>query len=164
MKKLSIVVTALALLAVGSCGITRMTPEEKKAEKERVFTSVDRQLNQRNFTIDINYMTPMRGSGKSVTTYSLTVDGNVLKSHLPYFGVARRASYGGGNALSFEEDIKEYYDSGFNGDRRTIYLTVDTKEDSFTYKIEIFDNGTASVSVNCRNRDDISYRGNLRVD
>ena len=42
-------------------------------------------------------------------------------------------------------------------------MQVKTQEDIFVYSITVFDNGSADINVNCHNRDDISYRGNLRT-
>ena len=72
--------------------------------------------------------------------------------------------YGGGNGLSCKDDIDDYSDSGWQKDNRTIVLSVKTEEDTFVFSINVFTNGTATINVHCRNRDDIIYRGNLRLE
>ena len=149
----------LATLLVSACGIFSQTPEEV----QRTAQIVRERLDNRTYTIDVDYMIPLRGKPQIVNSFSITVDGDVLDSHLPYFGVAQNASYGGGNALSFKERISGYSDTGFVGDKRSILMQVKTQEDIFVYSITVFDNGSADINVNCHNRDDISYRGNLRT-
>ena len=69
--------------------------------------------------------------------------------------------YGGGKGLTFKDKIESYTDSGWVKDKRTIVVKVKNEEDSYIYTLEVFDNGTASVRVTSRNRDEISYMGRL---
>ena len=148
----------MALVLATACGIFGQTPEERR----QIADEVQQKLDERSFEIDINYMIPLRGTGKAVNSYSVSVKDNVLDSHLPYFGVARDLPYGGGKGLTFTEKISAYSDSGLVGDRREIVVTVANGEDIYVYTITVFDNGSADVHVHSRNRDDISYRGSLR--
>ena len=157
MKHKLIILTAFSLLLC-SCGAFRQTPEEK----QHIAQVVSQRLDAMDFRIDIDYMMPLRGGGKAVTGgYSITVNGTTLNSHLPYLGVAQRVPYGGGKALNFEDEIDEYTDSGWYRGKRTITLLTNNDEDIIVYTLTLFDNAQADVQVHCRNRDDISYRGNL---
>ena len=159
MRQIITIVSAL-LLAVG-CGALGQTPEAREAEAEQI----RQRLDNRSFVIDVNYMIPLRGPGKTLTSpYSITVDGDVIYSHLPYIGVAYNVPYGGGKVLNFKDDIDEYADSGFQNGRRTIVLSVDNDEDILVYTITLSDNGKADVHIRCRNRENISFRGELDPD
>ena len=160
MKRFQVVIAFLALLLATGCGTARQTSSDAQQDTRLV----QQKLDSRSFTIDINYMIPLRGPARSVTSYSVTLDGTSLNSHLPYFGEARNVPYGGGNGLSFKDDIDEYSDSGWQKDNRTIVLSVKTEEDTFVFSINVFTNGTATINVHSRNRDDIIYRGNLRLE
>ena len=150
-----------AVVLTGGCASLRQTPEEKA----RMAQLVDQRLNDRCFRIDIDYMTPRRSSGKAVTSsYSITVDGNVIDSHLPYVGVAYSVPYGGGKVLTFKDEIDEYADSGWQKDGRTIVFATDNDEDLIVYRLTVYENGRAYLDVRCRNREDISYRGSLNPD
>ena len=155
------VVAAAGMLLVSGCGTMRMSPEEK----QRVAEQVQQKLDAREYTIEINYMMPLRGGGRAITgDYSIEVSGDKIDSFLPYAGAARNVPYGGGKALIFKDDIDEYADSGFIKDRRTIVFTTDNDEDNLTYRLTIFEDGQATVQVHCTNRDDISFRGVLNPD
>ena len=158
MKQFLTLLTVLAVTLLTGCAALRQAPEEKAAEKLRLEQSLD----ARKYQIDIDYMIPLRGPGKSVTgSYSLSIDESVIESNLPYFGVAYNIPYGGGKALSFKGSIGEYRDSGWAKDRRTIIVSTDNGEDTLTFTITVFDDGTADISVRSRNREDIGFRGKI---
>lgn len=154
-----IALMAAAVLLTG-CGITRRTPEQEAHTAVLVREALD----SRSFELDIDYMIPLRGRAKSVSQYSVKVKDNKLDSHLPYFGVAQNVPYGGGEGLTFEEEILAYRDSGLVGQCRTITVTVRNREDTYDYVFEIYDNGSARLHVHCRNRDDISFSGTLELE
>lgn len=148
-------IIAIAILLTG-CGALRQTPEEQ----QRIAQLVNQRLDEKAYRVDVNYMIPLRGGGKAVSgSYSITVDGTVIESHLPYAGVARNVPYGGGKVLSFKDDIDEYADSGWKKGQRIISFSTNNDEDIIVYTLTVFDNGQADIQVHCRNRDDISYRG-----
>ena len=156
MKPHRLFLIALSLF-LAACGTLRQTSEERA----RIEQMVDQRLDARDYRIDVNYMIPLRGGGKSVSGgYSIKVDGTVIESHLPYAGVARNVPYGGGKVLSFKDDIDEYADSGWQKKgERTIVFTTNNDEDTIVYTLTLFTNGQADIQVHCRNRDDIGFRG-----
>ena len=159
MKQFVIIVSAL-LVAVG-CGTLGQTPEDRQAEAEQIRQLLD----SRTYVIDITYMIPLRGPGRALTSpYSITVDGTVIHSHLPYSGVAYNVPYGGGKVLNFKDDIDEYADNGYQDGRRTIVLATNNDEDILLYTISVSDDGRADVHVRCKNRENISFRGTLNPD
>ncbi|MBR5041791.1 MAG: DUF4251 domain-containing protein [Bacteroidales bacterium] len=164
-SRCKIILLALSVMLVAACGSLKKSPEQKRAEAERVAELVKQKLDARKYKINIDYMMPRRGSGKSLTgSYSITVDGNKLNSYLPYYGTAYSVPYGGGKGLIFEDDIVAYAEDAGKTDRRIVEFVCDNGEDIITYTLTVFDSGTADVHVHCRNRDDISYRGALDTD
>lgn len=157
--KHTVIFSILAAFLMTGCGILGKTSAE---ERERIAAAVDNSLNNRQFTINVDTMIPLRGTSKTVTGgYCITVDGDSIDSYLPYVGQARNVPYGGGKVLTFKDTIDGYMDNGWNGDRREVMFSTNNDEDIITYDVTIFNNGTASIYVTCRNRDNISYRGNI---
>ena len=141
-----------------ACGTLRQTPEEKR----HIAEEVAKRLDAREYRIEVDYMSPVRGAGRAVSGgYSVTVDGNVVNSYLPYEGVAYNIPYGGGKGLIFKDGIVEYTDRGWSRGARVIVFSTNNGEDSIEYTLTIFDNGSADIHVRCRIRDSISYRGTL---
>lgn len=155
----------VAVVLAAGCGILRQSSEEKRAEEARVAALVQEQLDARQYQVSIQFMQPRRGPQQAVTSpYSITVDGTHLKSHLPYIGVAYSLPYGGGKGLTFESEIEEYAEDNSRGDRRLIVFSTDNEEDYIVYRLTVFNNGSADLTVSSKNRESISYRGFLDPD
>ena len=154
----------MAVAVLAGCGISKQTPQEKSAEEARTAQAIQQMLQERSFQIDVYYMIPLRGGSKSVNSYSITVDGSTINSHLPYVGDARSIPYGGGKGLTFKDDIDSYVDKGVKKDCHTIVIKVKNEEDTYVYTLGIYDNGEVSINVNSRNRDNISYLGRIVMD
>lgn len=155
MKKILTLIAAAVLLV--SCGALRETPEEKAQHIQDVREAV---LSGR-YSIDVTTMIPLRGTTKHVSNYSLTVKDGRLYSYLPYIGAARMLPYGGGKGLNFEEDIAGYQLVQTAPDHWTVYIEVQNEEDTYLYTLSIFDNGSTHIDVRSRNRDAISYNGEV---
>ena len=154
-----------ALLLTASCGSSRKLSEEQLAEQARIAALVNDRLDGRQYRIYVDYMMPRRGSGQSIIDpYCITVDGDKINSYLPYIGVAYSVPYGGGKALNFEDDIDQYAEKAGRKGTRSIVFSTDNGEDLIVYYIDVYEGGRADITVRCRNRDDISYRGNLDPD
>ena len=79
MRHLNMLAVLLATLLVSACGIFSQTPEEV----QRTAQIVRERLDNRTYTIDVDYMIPLRGKPQIVNSFSITVDGDVLDAHLP---------------------------------------------------------------------------------
>lgn len=121
-------------------------------------------LEARDYKIAISRMYPMKGSSRSVSYgYSVEVRNDSLISYLPYFGGAYNVPYGGGKGLNFSERIGSYRESQKNNGERQIEINVTNEEDTYIYLIKVFSNGNSSIDVTSRQRDHISYSGELEV-
>lgn len=135
------------------------------AEKAELAKKVAKALDDRHYTVNIRSMSPRRGPSKPVTSnWSLEVKGDTLVSYLPYFGRAYNVPYGGGKGLNFTAPIDDYQETTDAKNNRLIRLSVANDEDRYLYTIEVFDNGNTTIDVQGRERDDISYSGDLVVE
>ena len=164
MKHFSILsIMALALILFTGCGVTKQTPEEKRAEEERVARVVKDNLDKRSYKIDVNYMIPTRWAASEVRGYYIIVDSTVIKSKLPYAGIAHSVAIEKSKGLTFTDNILEYHDSGRTANGRHISITVKTNEDLYDYKLIVFDDGIVDIHVHCRKLSGISYRGEVNT-
>ena len=150
-----------AALFVSGCGVLNETLSERRERRARESRLVTENVQSGNFSIDIERMYPLRGSSKSVTSYSVTVKDGKIDSHLPFIGRAWNVPYGGGHALTFEAEVGSYTVQPVR-DGYEVTLYVKTDEDEHIYRFTIFDNGNTSLDVQSGNRDRISYSGNMR--
>ena len=149
---------ALAVVLWSSCA----TSEEKAAQMAKLSANVTNALNNRDYKIAIDRMYPMRGSSRHVSYgYSVEVRNDTLISYLPYFGRAYNVPYGGGKGLNFSAPIGSYQEFMKRNGQRHIEIGVTNDEDTYIYTIEVFDNGNSSVEVRARQRERISYSGNV---
>ena len=163
MKKyqVSIVMALLAAVLLGGCA----TSEERAAQKAEQVKKVTAALNRRQYKIAIARMYPMNGPSKTVTYgYSVEVKNDSLFSYLPYFGRAYNVPYGGGKGLNFSAPIGSYQEEVAKNGKRRIEIGLTNEEDTYLYILEVFDNGSSTVSVMSRQREQISYSGNMEFD
>jgi len=140
------------------------TSEEKALQRAEQARLVEQALNERIYKIGVDRMYPMRGSSRNVTFgYSLEVRNDTLISYLPYFGRAYNVPYGGGKGLNFSAPISNYQEYMRKNGLRHIEIGVANDEDTYLYTIEVFDNGSSSIDVRARQRERISYSGNMEL-
>ena len=152
------IIFALAVILWSNCA----TSEEKAAQMAELSANVTNALNNRDFKIAVDRMYPMRGSSRHVSYgYSVEVRNDTMISYLPYFGRAYNVPYGGGKGLNFTAPIGSYQEFMKRNGQRHIEIGVTNDEDTYFYTIEVFDNGNSSVDVRARQRERISYSGNI---
>lgn len=138
------------------------TAEERAARAAEQAKAVKAALQERNYQIAVNRMYPSRGASKIVSSgYSVEVRNDSLISYLPYFGRAYDVPYGGGNGLNFSAPIRNYKESQTKSDLRHIEIDVKNDEDTYLYTLDIFDNGSADINVRSRQREPISFSGQM---
>ncbi len=148
------------LLSVTSC--TTLSSVERAERDARVAQAVEKILSERCFTVNVRMMYPRRGKAVNVTSeFSLQVEGDTLVSYLPYYGRAYNVPYGGGKGLNFTAPIQDYQVSKGRKGNTQIVISVNNGEDILTYNLDIFANGSASIDVFARERESISYSGQL---
>lgn len=162
MRKTTIVfIACMALFILGGCATTADRTEARKQMAQQV----EQALADRHFSISVDMMYPRRGRTVNLTTdYSLEVRGDTLISYLPYFGRAYNLPYGGGKGLNFTAPIKGYQAVKAKKDMTRVIIETQNDEDQYIYQIEVFDNGSASVYVNSRERESINYTGRMRFN
>ena len=163
MKKLfvSMVFACLALVMLSGCATSEERAARAAEQKRKVLTA----LTQRNYKISIDRMYMSRGGSKSVSYgYSVEVRNDSLISYLPYFGRAYNVPYGGGKGLNFSESIGSYREFTEKNGKRHIEIGLKNEEDTYLYTIDVFDNGNSSIDVQSRQRERISYSGEMVFD
>ena len=157
MKKLFLIM--MAGLMVVACAT--LTP----AEKAELTKKVNAALDDRHYTINIRTMSPMRGPTRTVTNpWTVEVKGDTLVSYLPYIGRAYNVPYGGGKGLNFSAPIADYQETVGAKNIRHIRLTVNNDEDSYLYTFAVYDNGNTSIDIQSKERDAISFSGDMVVE
>jgi len=160
MNKVLFAALALVMLLLASCGTgNRLARAEREA---RIASQVEAALDARQYTIAVDWMRPLGGMPRHVNSdYELKVNGDEMDSYLPYVGEAYRLPYGGGKGLNFKAAIYNYTLIPSGDKCYLIEFDVENEEDVFHYRINVFTNGKAIIDVWARDRDSISFQGEL---
>ena len=139
-------------------------PLRKLTKKERMQVAVLGAIATKRWHIDISSMNTLRYGSRSVTSdFYLEMRGDTLRSYLPYLGDAHMPTMSPSIGLNFEEPVLTYKESKPKKFTQ-IDIDVRTREDSYHYAIEIYDNGQAYIRVRSMNRDPISFDGTLETE
>lgn len=151
---------ALAAALLAGCA----TKAERAAQQAEQVRLVATALQQRRYSIDIQQMTPRRGGLRPVSYgFSLAVKGDTLVSYLPYFGRVYSVPYAGsGKGLNFTGRIREYTDEQPKPGVRRVRLKVANEEDAYLFAINVYDSGQATIDLQARERESVSYSGEVR--
>lgn len=156
----------IIFLATAVClSLPASAQKDKQAKKARTEQAVRKALDERRFRIGVNYMIPMRGRSRILSTnYSIEVRNDSLFSYLPYAGEAYSIPYGGGKALNFNAPILTYEAKDKKRGRKEIKITTANEEDTYTYNLTVFPNGSARVQVQPIRRQSVSFSGQMELE
>lgn len=159
MRKI-VCILAVMVAVLSSCGSSNGLT---KAEQQALVTQqVVAAVESRNFTITVDWMKPLGGMARHVSSnYELKVKGDEVDSYLPYIGEAYRLPYGGGQGLNFKGKIEHYTMTKATTNRLVIEFDVTNLEDAYHYRVDLFTNGKAIIDVYARDRDAVSFEGEM---
>ncbi len=127
-----------------------------------VWNTIQQQLEDQDFRIQVREMIPMQGKSWQLSTeYFIAVQGDSVFSHLPYSGRAYTAPLSRDNVFTFEAPLLSYVTNTSKKDRIRIRFRTRTFNDTFTFYVDVFPNGSTSVRVSSNNRQGVSYLGEL---
>lgn len=159
-KKFLLMMTVLVAVLLQACGTTDgLTNAERQAAITR---QVQEGLDTRHYTIAVDWMKPLGGMARHVTSnYELKVNGDEVDSYLPYVGEAYRLPYGGGKGLNFKGKIEDYTIAYLTSNRSHIEFRVTNDEDTYYFRIDVFNNGKSIIDIIAQERDAISFDGEM---
>ncbi|MCD7938110.1 MAG: DUF4251 domain-containing protein [Tannerellaceae bacterium] len=159
MKRLRLLLVLGFALFIGGHSLFAQSKDKKEQIREQVKELID----SREYTIDVDRAYPSSGKSVNLTSpYELRIKGDSVISYLPYFGRAYSVPYGGGEGLRFETGITDYSLAYDKKGAARIQFKAKTQEDSFTFNIQVFDNGSSSITVTPVNRQQIRFNGELK--
>jgi len=149
----------LTALLFSSCA----TLQERAEQKEQMKKAVAEAVATKQMHIDIASMNTMRYGSRTVTPdFYLELNGDSVRSYLPYFGQAYQAPMmSPSQGLNFETRAKSIRVTQPKRSVSRIEMDLKTDEDTFLYVIELYDTGKAYILVRSQHRDPISFDGEL---
>jgi hypothetical protein len=133
---------------------TSVTKKEAKA------MCIEQAIATRNVHIMVNEALPLNHSAIPLTSdYWLRLKHDSAFVYLPYYGRAYSVPYNGGGGFDF---AKKRTDDTINFKKREGYtwrFSAQTSDDNYQFNVWISLDGYATITVNCNNRQSISYYG-----
>jgi len=123
-------------------------------------------IDSQRFVFDAQSVSPMRGGYRNLTSaYDVTVSKDSLVSYLPFFGRSYDDNIAYGSTtpvLNFTSTRFTYAVSPYKKDGWNIVIKPSDHTDIAQYQFTVFDNGSASLTVDSNSRDAISFNGYIR--
>jgi hypothetical protein len=141
--------------------ITSCTSIKTTASKEQ---TVNSKVQSKDFIISVKSANPMGGTIINLSYgYDLRIKNDSAFAYLPYYGVAYSAPYNNEGGIKFAEPMKEY--SNTKNEKLTrwdIRFKVRDKSEGYDFYVNIFENGSSTITVNSMNRQQIIFYGELK--
>ena len=162
MKKIQVIVLLLAAIALFTTSCSTANSVAKAERQAQVAQQVLTALENRHYTIAVDWMKPLGGMPRHVSsTYELKVNGDEVDSYLPYVGEAYRLPYGGGKGLNFKGTIEDYSIAYLTSNRCHIEFKANSGEDIYYFRIDVFNSGQSIIDIIAQDRDAISFAGEM---
>ncbi|MDD4990678.1 MAG: DUF4251 domain-containing protein [Paludibacter sp.] len=152
-------IVALLLFFMSSCSTVKTAPE--------TIEEITGKVESKDFTVVMNYANPMRMKPVFLTSeYDLRIKNDSAFAYLPYYGVAHVAPFDTSDGgIKFAAPMMDYK---ITPNKRSTgwEITFRVKSNLSLYDIHmnIFNNGSTSVSINSYERDMISFEGEIKRD
>jgi len=129
-----------------------------------VVRDVNSKVQSKDFTIEVKYANPS-GVGHINLSYGydLRIKNDSAFAYLPYYGVAYSAPFNGEGGIKFAELMTEYTCVNTKkSDGWDIHFKVKSKENGYDIRLNMFENGNSTITVNSFNRQSITFYGELK--
>lgn len=146
------------------CSTAQIKNDKMQSKQEIASDRIGDLLTSQDFEFIANTMLPMGQPSKNLVgnDYSVTFSPEKIVSALPYYGVAHRGvGMGRDKGMRFEGEPKDFLISNSKNEYR-VSAVVKTENDSFSISMEVSKSGYATLIINSKNRESISYQGEVR--
>lgn len=157
MKKSGIFILILTLLASGM----ELQAQTKNEKKDAAFKQMTELIKSGSYEFRVQSVNPT--GGKTInpsSVYTMTAKEGILKAHLPYFGRAYQASYGGDGGVVFEGK-PENLEIASNEKKRNIMVSfqISGDNDKYSATLSVGHGGYGNLTITSPKRQAISYYG-----
>lgn len=162
----------LLLLTLSFSPIIAQTKTEKKQMKEEKamqdYTATLDLINSGNYQFEADWAITQNGKRISLISSPnyLRMANGEADIDLPYFGVAHSptAGYGNGGGIVFKGSVDDYKEKTDDKKQKiAIHFSGKAKSDRYSFKLTVFKNRNANLTVTSNNRSGITYDGKISV-
>lgn len=163
MKPYSFLIVLSTFLFFGNAS-AQIKKELMDSKQEVVSDRIGELLASQKFEFIANTMFPLGQPSKNLVgnDYSVIFSPEKLVSNLPYYGVAHRGmALGRDKGMRFQGEPNDYSITE-SGNGYLVTAMVKTDNDSFSISMEVSTSGYATLSIDSKNREAVSYQGEVR--
>ena len=140
-----------------SCAALKTSPE--------TILEITHKVENKDFTVGVSSANPLRMRPVYLTSeFEIRIKNDSAFAFLPYYGVAHTAPFDSNESgIKFTEPMIDYVvksNKKLNG--WDIYFKVKSKTTQYKVLLNIFNNGSSTVTVNLQERDMISFNGEIK--
>jgi len=136
---------------------------ETKAKSAKKMTKIDVLMSLKEFEFSAYTVLPMNSGPRNVVgdNYAVRFSPTKIESVLPYFGSKRGSAYGRDKGMRFSGKPIDYTIKQSDG-MYTVTAKVRARGGAYDISMEVFDTGSATLTIMSENRDTMRYRGEVR--
>lgn len=145
-------------------GAFQVSARDRALRKEQTAAAVAKQLDERNFRIDINLVQPvgLATFTPALGQYFLAVHGDRTSLYLPYVGRGFNVPFGGGPALRFTAPLEHYQaEPGKKGSSTITLATTNSDNRTVFMTLTVYPSGSAYLRVRVDGLQMIGYSGQV---
>ena len=157
MRKAGISILVLAMLASGLAPVQA----QKNNKKDEAFKQVTELIESGSYEFRVQSVNPTGGKTINPSSiYTMMVKDGVYRAHLPYFGRAYQASYGGDGGVVFDGE-PENLEISTNEKKRsvTVKFQISGNNDKYSATMTVSHGGYGNLMITSPKRQAISYYG-----
>jgi len=157
--KTGIIALITVAIVLSACSASSSTTKKEKAAAE--FEQTATLIESGSYQFTVRSATASGGKTIQITSpYTLSAKEGTYEAHLPYYGRAYSAAYGGSGGVEFNgvpEDLTITRKDNKNS--ISVAFTINTGSERYTVNLEVGASGYGNLVINSQNRQTISYYG-----
>jgi len=157
--KTAIIAVITVTLVLSACSASSSTTKKEKAAADFEITAA--LIESGNYQFTVRSASPSGGKTIQISTiYTLSAKEGTYEAHLPYYGRAYSAAYGGSGGVEFEgvpEDLTITRKD--NKNNISVAFTIQAETEKYNVNLEVGASGYGNLIINSQNRSTISYYG-----
>jgi hypothetical protein len=157
--KTGIIALITVAIVLSACSASSSAAKKEKAAAD--FEQTATLIESGSYQFTVRSATASGGKTIQITSpYTLSAKEGTYEAHLPYYGRAYSAAYGGSGGVEFNgvpEDLTITRKDNKNS--ISVAFTINTGSERYTVNLEVGASGYGNLVINSQNRQTISYYG-----
>ena len=158
---------AVAAMMIVSCGpYSKLSKEQQNAVDQKVQAAYVKAIEKPNLKVEVTEIIPVGMPTKHTNgEFTLTLQGNVVDTRLPFLGVSHEPHMGGVDeiAIVFDDEKVDLQKDFSKSEKGEYSYKFKGGEGYYKWevKLQLYDNGTAYIDCNCEDGRTMHFVANI---